>query len=567
MTGPTDTYLGLRAFVDELARSGLQHCATSPGSRSTPLVLSLVRDGRVRCWSHLDERCGGFFALGAAKAAGRPAAMVCTSGTAAANYLPAVVEAYESRVPLLVLTTDRPPELRDVGAGQTIDQVKLFGRNATWFLEVDEAAATPERMRFMRRLACQAWLTAVENSRPVHLNFALREPLVLDGPLPAEEPGGGGRPDGRPWIARRPATPRSEAATLLAELRDRPRAVVVAGRLDEGAGKAVARLCHELGIPLLAEPTSGARTGEAIAHYDLTLRHPAAELAPDLVVRVGDLPASKPLRQWLAGLPAARQIGLGAGWQDPAGTVDELLDADPAATAVEALELRGGDGRSAAIGAPAGWLDAWRDADRRARVVIGRLAGEGTEPGTAARVWEALPADALLLVASSMPIRDLELAAYARADPPRVLANRGANGIDGLVSTAYGIAAASPGRPVALLIGDVALAYDIGGLLAGRRLGLALTIVVVNNDGGGIFHFLPVAGQSDAFEEHVATPHGLDFARAAELYGARHERPAEVAAAVRRALGTAGTTILEVVTDRRANRELHRQIAEAVRLR
>src|SRR3954466_2261171 len=227
----TDTYLGLRAFVDELARCGLREACTSPGSRSTPLVLRLAREPRSRASSHLDERCAGFFALGLAKASGLPVALACTSGTAAANYAPAVIEAHEARVPLLVLTADRPPELREVGAGQTIDQVKLYGSAAQWFLEVDDQPASPERMRWLRGLACRAFWTALEGRPgPVHLNFSLREPLVLDGPLPAEAPGGGGRAGGRPWITRPGRTSEPSRALvdgLAGELAARPRAVVV----------------------------------------------------------------------------------------------------------------------------------------------------------------------------------------------------------------------------------------------------------------------------------------------------------------------------------------------------
>src|SRR4051794_36694079 len=191
----TDTYLGLRAFVDELVRCGVREACTSPGSRSAPLVLSLVADGRIRSTSHIDERSGAFYALGLAKASGRAAVLACTSGTAAANYVPAVIEAHEARVPLIVLTADRPPELRDLGAGQTIDQVKLYGRSAKWFVDVDDAPATAARMRWLRQLACRAVFTATSGPPgPVHPNFALREPLVLDAPLPAPEPGGGRRP-------------------------------------------------------------------------------------------------------------------------------------------------------------------------------------------------------------------------------------------------------------------------------------------------------------------------------------------------------------------------------------
>src|SRR5829696_517957 len=223
-----DTYMNLRAFADELARCGLREVCTSPGSRSTPLVLTLARAPRLRATSHIDERAGAFFALGAAKASGLPVVLACTSGTAAANYVPAVIEAHEARVPLLVLTADRPPELRDVGAGQTIDQVKLYGSAAKWYLEVDDHPATPGRMRWLRQLACRAFWTALDGRPgPVHLNFSLREPLVLDEPLPDD---GSGRAGGRPWVTR-PRVLAQPAPALIdglaAELEARPRALVV----------------------------------------------------------------------------------------------------------------------------------------------------------------------------------------------------------------------------------------------------------------------------------------------------------------------------------------------------
>src|SRR3954449_10179268 len=242
----TDTYLGLRAFVDELARCGMRDACTSPGSRNTPLVLTLARDARLRSTSHIDERCGAFFALGLAKASGLPVALACTSGTAAANYAPAVHEAFHARVPLIVLTADRPPELREIGAGQTIDQIKLYGSAVKWFLEVDDQPVTPERMRWLRQLACRAYWSALDGRPgPVHLNFSLREPLLLDEPLPAEEPGGGGRAGGRPWVTR-PRTQLAPAPALLDGLRAQieapPRAVMVAGRSerDPGLGEALA---------------------------------------------------------------------------------------------------------------------------------------------------------------------------------------------------------------------------------------------------------------------------------------------------------------------------------------
>jgi 2-succinyl-5-enolpyruvyl-6-hydroxy-3-cyclohexene-1-carboxylate synthase len=557
----TDTYLLLRAFCDELGRCGMTDACTSPGSRNTPLVLSLVRTSALRCHSHVDERSAGFFAVGAAKASGRPVAITCTSGSAVANFAPAVIEAHEARVPLVVLTADRPPELRDLGAGQTIDQLKFYGDAVKWFVEVGVHEATDENLRWIRQLACRAYWTALDGRPgPVHLNFPLREPLILSEPLPDED--SSGRPGRRPYVTRE--LPAPTAASLGSKLP--ARGVVVAGRYerDPAFGEAVARFAESVGYPLLADPLSGARRGPAsIPRYDLLLRGPrfAAGRVPELIIRVGDLPTSKPLRAWLASLPDTPQVAIDpeGAWQDPAAVLGTSLAADPVATL-----------RAATPDAPIdpNWLAAWRAPDDTATLAIDQLLGAGSlsEPSVAHDLGNWLPADGTVFVAASMPIRDVELFFTNHELAPRVVSNRGANGIDGTVSSAYGVAAVSDG-PVVALIGDVALAHDIGGLLAGRRLGLDLTIVLLNNDGGGIFHFLPVSGESDAFEEHVATPHGLDFAHAARLYGCGFERPTDresLKAAIARSIGDGGTTIIEVVTDRAENLALHRQIAATV---
>lgn len=565
-SGATDTYRLLRAFCEELVRCGVTDACTSPGSRSTPIVLSLARTPGLRAWSHVDERVAGFFAVGLAKQTGRPVAITCTSGTAAAELAPAVIEAAEARVPLIVLTADRPPELRDVGAGQTIDQIKLYGAAAKWFVEVGTHDATPERMRWMRALACRAVWSALDGRPgPVHLNMPLREPLVLDGPLPPED-AAPGRADGRPWVAH-PIVP-APAELPKVPIAPAPRAVVVAGReeRDPALGETLAAFAAAAGYPLLADPLSGARRGPAaIAHYDALLRDErlAAELRPDLVLRVGDLPTSKPLRAWLAALDDdVQQIALDAEgvWHDPAGVVSARIAASPRAT-LAALTPEHRD-----AGDP-GWLARWRDADHAAAGAIGATLGdELSEPRIAAELIDALPPGATLFVAASMPIRDVETFAAAQEQAPRVLSNRGANGIDGTVAAALGAAAAGDG-PVVLHIGDVALAYDLGALLSARRLGLDLTIVLVNNDGGGIFNFLPVAGEGETFEHHVATPHGLDFAQAAALYGARHALVGDVAALraeLARALKTRGVDIVEVRTERDANVALHRRVWDAV---
>jgi 2-succinyl-5-enolpyruvyl-6-hydroxy-3-cyclohexene-1-carboxylate synthase len=594
MTPTTDMYMLLRAFVDELARCGMRAACTSPGSRCAPLVLTLASEPRLSCYSHVDERCAGFFALGLAKASGLPVAVACTSGTAAAELLPAAIEAREARVPLLLLTADRPAELRENGAGQAIDQLKLFGSAAKWFVEVAAPDASTSALRWMRTLACRAYWTAVEG-RPgaVHLNFPLREPLVGGEELPQDTTA---RPRYEPYVRRIGAseieTPPHLLATLGGLIADSRRGVLVAGRdeRERGLGEAAGAFAASAGWPLLADPLSGARRGAgAIAHYDALLRDEAfaAEMSPDLIVRVGDLPVSKPLRTWLAGLDRARHVALDPEgvWQDPASVLSESLALDPA-RALAALSESGGERHEQ----DEDWLASWRSADERAAEAIsGTLAHEElSEPAVAAELGVLLPAQATLFVASSMPVRDIETFWPAREDPPRVLCNRGANGIDGTVSAALGTAAHATG-PVVLLIGDVALAHDIGGLLAASRLALKLTIVLLDNGGGGIFDFLPVSDASiaqarradataagsgdgsaaqDVYTRHIATPTGLDFARAAALYGLAYQ-PVDTTVGLRTALERAlsprcGPTIIHARSDRAANVELHRRVWGAV---
>ena len=620
MPSPDDKHLLLAAFVDELARCGMRDACTAPGSRNTPLLLSLAREPRLRCHSHIDERCAGFFALGLAKATGTPVAVTCTSGTAAAELLPAAIEAREARVPLLLLTADRPPELREIGAGQAIDQVKIFGAAAKWFMEVDVEGIGVDGARWVRTLAARAFATALEGKPGVvHLNFPLREPLVADATLPqatlphattpqATTPHAatGGRPDGLPFVDRQPAPPHSSSqhhalCELVVQSR---RGVLVAGREERGrpsgerdrsAAAAAAAFCAANGWPLLADPLSRARRGDgAIAHYDALLRDErlAAELRPDFVLRIGDLPTSKPLRTWLASLADVPQVALDpeGAWQDPASVLRRSFALDPASALwrlTPEFQRRGEPARSAGdqasaeeLAAEAHWLPRWTAADRRASEAIGATLrnAEISEPAVAAELGVLLPAEATLFVASSMPVRDVETFWPVRDDPPRALCNRGANGIDGTVSSAYGVAAAGLG-PTLLLIGDVTLAHDIGGLIAARRLGLKLTIVLLDNEGGGIFDFLPIATSTaarqpdpsnpaeDVYTRHVATPPLLDFAQAAALYGLHHERAGDLAsfrAALERALASPESAIVEVRTARAANVRLHRDVWAAV---
>ncbi|MEX2023861.1 MAG: 2-succinyl-5-enolpyruvyl-6-hydroxy-3-cyclohexene-1-carboxylic-acid synthase [Thermoleophilaceae bacterium] len=568
------TYAPLQALVDELARCGMRHAVTSPGSRNAPIALTLAADDRIDSVSAIDERAAGFMALGMAKASGLPVAVTCTSGTAAANLLPAVVEAREARVPLIVLTADRPPELRDVGAGQAIDQIKLFGSAAKWFVEVGNGPADRGWATHMRALACRAWWTA-SGGRPgaVHLNLPLREPLAPSpSPEDLDAADWQGRADDRPWVDSREHSQAPDAGDVQA-LAERialsPRGVVVCGAAGGEVAERGARLAAAAGWPLLADPTSGVRCGDhdrshVVAHYDLLLG--AASFAeghrPDLVLRLGDMPTSKPLRRWLAD---ASQVVVDphAAWNEPTRTAETLLHADPARTCdtlTTALEAR-------RLIPDRSWAAAWTAADAKVQPVLAG-APDGFEARAYAEIEPALPDDALVWLSSSMPVRYVESYFPRSGKRIRFLSNRGANGIDGVVASAAGAARAT-GAPTFLLIGEVALLHDVGGLLAARRAGIDLTIVCVDNGGGGIFDFLPVAEHADrdAYERHVATPAGLDLAALATLAGMEHRLTA-TAAEVRDAVA-AGPGLIELRADRaeavRATRDVAARVADALR--
>ena len=566
------TFAPLHALADELARCGMRHAVSSPGSRNAPLLLTLAAERGIATVSVLDERSAGFVALGIAKATARPVAVTCTSGTAAANLLPAVVEAREARVPLVVLTADRPPELREVGAGQSIDQVKLYGSAVKWFVEVGNHEPSRATAVHYRQLACRAYLTAAGDPRPgpVHLNFGLREPLA-----PRLEPGVSeesldasiwrGREDGRPWLHRRdpPLVPdRTPMEDLAHEVSASPRGALVMGTTAAGVVAPAARLAAATGWPLLAEPTSGARCGphdrsHVVAHYDALLARErfADDHRADLVIRIGDTPTSKPLRAWLA---RARQVVIDphATWHEPTRAAETIVAADPAA-ACDALTSALADGATA----DPDWLAGWLRADALVAPALA-AAPDPFEPKAYAALADAVPDGAPVFVSSSMPIRQVETYFPKGAAPIRFLANRGANGIDGVVSSAVG-AALGCGAPCYLLTGELALLHDLGGLVAARDLGMDLRIVCVNNGGGGIFDFLPVAEHADAadYERLVATPRAVDLADVAAVAGMRHtvaHTPEEVRAAV------AAPGLVEFPSDRAGSVLLHRATLDRV---
>jgi 2-succinyl-5-enolpyruvyl-6-hydroxy-3-cyclohexene-1-carboxylate synthase len=552
-------------LVDELARAGVTDACLAPGSRSAPLALALAEHPGVRVHVHLDERSASFFALGLAKRSGRPAVLLCTSGTAAANFHPAVLEADHARTPLLVLTADRPPELRGTGANQAADQLKLYGPAVRWFCEVGVPASDPAAGRYWRSLASRAWAEATGSpAGPVHLNLAFADPLVERDPA-APAPG---RARGAPWTAAPPGSPVAapgDVAALAEAVRAAPRGVLVAGwgaDLDPGAADAFAAAS---GWPVLADPLSGARRGPAaVSTYDGLLRAPrfAAAHRPDLAVRVGGAPTSKALTAWLDASVPQVLVDPAGGWLDPARTAALRLTADPSALlAATAARL--------AAGPSDRWLRSWLDAERLAREAIDGLLDEWAEPfeGRVARDLTGwVPEGGTLVVGSSMPVRDVDAFARAR-DGLRFVANRGLSGIDGFVATALGVAAAGE-EPVAALCGDLSLLHDASSLLgaAGRPRGPVL--VVVDNDGGGIFSFLPQAElPGELFEPLFGTPHGLDLAAlaaAARVPCRVVEKAADLVPALDAALAGGGTRLVLVRSERAANLARHRALAEAV---
>jgi 2-succinyl-5-enolpyruvyl-6-hydroxy-3-cyclohexene-1-carboxylate synthase len=579
-------YLYVGAFVDELARAGLRHVCLCPGSRSAPLALRLADHPALKLWMHLDERSCAFFALGLAKAQRFPVALLCSSGTAAANFMPAIVEAHQARVPLIVLTADRPPELRDTGAPQTIDQIKLYGAYAKWFVEMALPEATVEMLRYARTIAARAVAEALDApAGVVHLNFPFREPLVPLAPpaIPAElQSISAGRANPQPYarvttMPRQPEAAPALIATLSAELSSFSKGLIVAGpQTNPDFPRAVTQLSAALGYPILADPLSQVRCGpqdgangdsaNVVDAYDAFLRdaNTVERLAPDVILRFGAMPTSKPLMLYLQRYASARQILIddGGNWNDAARLASDMIRADPTLfCSALATGARGPSGSD--------WLESWRTTQRLTRrAITDQISAfeELFEGRVFSELAQCLPDGATCYVSSSMPVRDLDTFFPANNRAVRFLANRGANGIDGVVSSALGASLASTG-PLVLVIGDIALYHDLNGLLAAKRHSLSATIILINNDGGGIFSFLPQAAYPKHFEQLFGTPHGLDFRPAAELYGAHYQQVnnwSEFRKALTDGLHAPGLKLIEVRTQREGNVTQHRQVWQAV---
>jgi 2-succinyl-5-enolpyruvyl-6-hydroxy-3-cyclohexene-1-carboxylate synthase len=577
MTAPNRNTLWAEVFVDELARGGVSAVCITPGSRSTPLTLAFDRHDDVHVFSHLDERSSAFFALGRARRTGEVTPLVCTSGTAAANFHPAVIEASQARVPLLLLTADRPPELRDSGANQTIDQAKLFGSAVRWYRDVAEPEGEDRKLRSLRTTAARALAKATTApAGPVHLNLPFRKPLEptpVDGDVPADLPNRAtrGRPDDAPYVRTTAGVAElgdGELRKLVGEV-DVARGLIVAGPADAAGidGESVAALAHATGFPVLADPLSGVRFGghvrttPVVGGYDgfLDARLTEAWPDPDVVLRLGASPTSKPLRKYLARTDARQfVVDPAAGWREAEFAATDLLVADPARLAWRLARTLGrGSGSDA-------WRERWLDADATHFEAFAD-APSFCEGRLLAAVVEETPDPSTVFVSNSMPVRDLDRFGAPSTTSLTVLGNRGASGIDGIVSTALGAASATT-DPLTLVTGDLAYYHDMNGLLALGRCDVDATVVLVNNDGGGIFHMLPVSEFEPPFTEQFVTPHGLDFAATEALYDLSFARVAPEAFrdAYAESVASDGTQVIEVETDAETSHTVRDRLKERV---
>ncbi|OXB92776.1 2-succinyl-5-enolpyruvyl-6-hydroxy-3-cyclohexene-1-carboxylic-acid synthase [Parageobacillus galactosidasius] len=564
--------LYIAAFVDELAKIGVQDVVVSPGSRSTPLAIMMAEHPAMRVHINIDERSAAFFALGMAKAKRHPIALLCTSGTAVANYFPAVVEAYYSRVPLIVITADRPHELRDVGAPQAIDQLNIYGRYAKWFVEMALPEKSTDMLRYARTMAARAAGVAISApAGPVHLNFPLREPLV---PIVHEETWEqieAKEPSYTTVIPGKMTIGMEQIQELYNELSSAEKGLIVCGQIDQPAfAEAVTKLAEMLDYPILADPLSQLRSGThakeyIIDSYDAILKDEtiAASLVPDVVIRFGAMPVSKPLFLLLKRYPSIKQIVVDGegGWREPTLMASYMVYCDEVEFCRRLIDI------GASKQSKSQWSTTWKMINDIAKSVLleATMEEELFEGKVFAELSQLLPDGATLFVGNSMPIRDTDTFFFTNDKQIRILANRGANGIDGVVSSALGASAVT--EPLVLVIGDLSFYHDLNGLLAAKMHGLHATIIVLNNNGGGIFSFLPQAKHKKHFEMLFGTPTDLQFEHAVRMYEGNYQKIKtwdEFRHYVTQSLTTDGLHVMEVCTSRENNVRKHRLLWEKV---
>lgn len=555
-------------FVAQLAYSGIEDVVISPGSRSTPLAMTFSEYDRVKHWVHVDERSAAFFALGLAKAKQKAVALVCTSGTAAANYYPAIVEAYYSRVPLVVLTADRPHELRDVGAPQSIDQIGMYGHYVKWFHDL----ALPEDglLSYVRKQAARAVGESESNHPgPVHVNFPLREPLVPDFNVNGlwDE---GAKPVpksiyGLPQIS-------DEQTVKFEELlvSDKKGLIVCGPQTDPELASHLTILAARSGVPILADPLSQLRAGEhdkrnIIENYDDILKSDNRKetLEPEYIIRFGAMPVSKPYLQWIQKHDSAIDhyvVDTYASYREPSGVATQFVWSEPGEFCQKVYSSLEADHIENE------WLQHWQKMNTLAKSYMLAEQGDELNEGHAVvRLSNSMLDRSILFVGNSMPIRDVDSFFMTTPKQISVMANRGANGIDGVVSTALGVAAA--GQPTTLLLGDLSFFHDMNGLLAAKHYKLNLTILLINNNGGGIFSFLGQANEPKHFEALFGTPVDIDLGQAVSMYDGSHivaKSKSELQNALSESYKQQGLSVVEVQTERTANVDWHRRKWQAI---
>lgn len=531
----------VQSFIEGLRNDGeIKNFVICPGSRSTPLVLAISRNKGVRTWTMYDERSAAFFALGIAKSGGTPAALVSTSGTATANFMPAVVEAKVSRVPMVVVTADRPPELRDFGAAQTIDQVRIYGSYAKWFQEMPIATNFRPLFRYSRLIGARAsYLSMSSPAGPVHINFPFREPLLTKkSPSSSwksqlDDEGEDGSKHAVTTRVRQSAY-KDDVERALKALRSGSKGIVVVGPGDyRPLSDSLSKLASSLGWPILADPLSNLRqdgkpTFGLVRCYEFLLRNKPFRLskAPQWVLRIGGAPTSRELNSFCEGAETIVLDDVTGDWRDPSLSLSRMIygELETSLSMITHAMTR--------FEKPKGWLEGWLDGDAKTSVVVDSIMEKIEEPFEG-KLFHSLskvlqPSSRLtVVVGNSMPVRDLDIFFLKGSSNLRFVGNKGANGIDGLVSTAMGISALEGN--VLLILGDVSFYHDMNGLLASKLHGLNATIVIVNNRGGGIFSFLAQHSllPTDLFESLFGMPHDLDFSGAATIYGGKFDRVAD----------------------------------------
>lgn len=560
----------LAAFVEEIVQAGVKEAVISPGSRSTPLALLMEEHPTLKTFIDVDERSAGFFALGISKNSKRPVVLLCTSGTAAANFLPAIAEANLAQVPLIVLTADRPHELRNVGAPQAIDQLHLYSSHVKDFTDMALPENSLEMLRYAKWHGSKAVDIAMKTPRgPVHVNFPLREPLmpILD-PSPYTITS---KPKRHVHIYYTHEVLEQRAVLQMAEQLTGKRGVIIAGSLDKKEIEpALIKLAEALNWPILADPLSGLRSyGEkdnfVLDQYDAFLKRAdlLTELEPEVMIRFGSMPVSKSLKIWMENLTHTRLfvVDPGAAWRDPIKAVTDMIHCDERFL-IDALLAVIKDKT------PNNWLMSWQKMNQLVKVVLEDVLSDATleEEGKIVSVLrDALPEQAGLFIGNSMAIRDVDT--YFEQTPKKIkmLANRGANGIDGVVSAALG--ASTVTQPMYLLIGDLSFYHGMNGLLLAKKYRLNLTIILINNNGGGIFSFLPQNEHPKYFETLFGTSTDLDFEHAANLYGAVYQAVSDVGdleEALDEASYHKGLDIIEIKTSRQTNKGNHQALFEKI---